>query len=257
MKYPIFIPIKGNSIRCPGKNKILLPIMTSILKTFNNNDSNNKDYNILNECIIITESDELIQLARQLGYNNIYKEHTNNKSEFHAIIKCIEEYNNKEISFNNESSDGFDMRYFFLAPVTQPLKTFSFYQYIYSYNNNVNNLLRNSTFITTVCTQQDRSIFEYNIKEHKFEIESKCRKGVLCEDKYYIDGCWYFIKTENISNMIWSQNNIESYKNKDINELFWSSKFDIKINDDYLFCDIDSPNDLYKLFNTISLCNKM
>lgn len=250
MKYPIFIPIKGNSIRCHGKNRILLPIMTSILKTFNNYDSN-----ILNECIIITESDELIELAKKLGYNNIYKEHTSNKSEFHAIIKCIEEYNNKEISFNNEPSDGFDMRYFFLAPVTQPLKTFSFYQYIY--NNKINNLLKNSTFITTICTEQDRSIFEYNIKEHKFEVESKCRKGILCKDKYYIDGCWYFIKTENISNMIYSLNNIETYKNKDINELFWSSKFNVKINDDYLFCDIDNQIDLYKLFNTITISNKI
>lgn len=252
LKYPIFIPIKGNSIRCPGKNKILLPIMTSILKTFNID----KEYNILNECIIVTESDELIELAKELGYNNIYKEHTKNKSEFHAIIKCIEEYNNKEIIFSNEPLDGFDMRYFFLAPVTQPLKTFSFYQYIYN-NNKLNNILENSTFITTVCTQQDRSIFEYNIKEHKFEIESKCRKGALCKDKYYIDGCWYFIKTEAISNMIWSQNNIKSYNNKDINELFWSSKFEIKLNDDYLFCDIDSPTDLYKLFNTKTTLNKL
>ena len=57
--------------------------------------------------------------------------------------------------------------------------------------------------------------------------------------------------------MIYSLNNIETYKNKDINELFWSSKFNVKINDDYLFCDIDNQIDLYKLFNTITISNKI
>ena len=95
------------------------------------------------------------------------------------------------------------------------------------------------------------------METHKFEKESKCRKGEMCENKFYIDGCWYFIKTENISNMIWSQNNIETCKDTDINEMFWSSKFEVERNDDNMFCDIDTYNEYSKLFNTSTLINKI
>ena len=37
--------------------------------------------------------------------------------------------------------------------------------------------------------------------------------------------------------MIWSQNNIETCKDTDINEMFWSSKFEVERNDNNMFCD--------------------
>lgn len=249
MNYPIFIPIKGKSKRFAHKNLMLLPILTKIFKTYYNKD-------IIDKCIIITESKELIALAKGLGYKNIYKENNGeNKSEYHAINHCIDDYNNKKITFETE----FDMTYFFLAPVTQPFKSEAFYVFIKGMFDcdELDDRMKHISFITTVMTQPDRSIFEYNIEKHKFEKESKCRKGEMCENKFYIDGCWYFIKTESISNMIWSQNNIETYKDTDINEMLWSSKFEVERNDDNIFCDIDTYMEFKKLFNTITLINKI
>lgn len=249
MNYPIFIPMKGKSKRFAHKNIMLLPILTKIFKTYYNKD-------IIDKCIIITESKELIALAKGLGYKNIYKENKGeNKSEFHAINHCIDDYNNKKIEFETK----FDMTYFFLAPVTQPFKSEAFYVFIKGMfdRDELDDRMKHLSFITTVMSQPDRSIFEYNIEKHKFEKESKCRKGEMCENKFYIDGCWYFIKTESISNMIWSQNNIETCKDTDINEMFWSSKFEVERNDDNIFCDIDTYMDFNKFFNTITLINKI
>lgn len=249
MNYPIFIPMKGKSKRFAHKNLMLLPILTKIFKTYYNKD-------IIDKCIIITESKELIALAKGLGYKNIYKENKGeNKSEFHAINHCIDDYNNKKIEFETK----FDMTYFFLAPVTQPLKSEAFYVFIKGMfdHDELDDRMKYLSFITTVMSQPDRSIFEYNMEKHKFEKESKCRKGEMCENKFYIDGCWYFIKTESISNMIWSQNNIETCKDTDINEMFWSSKFEVERNDDNIFCDIDTYIEFKKLFNTINLINKI
>lgn len=249
MNYPIFIPMKGESNRFLHKNISLLPLMTNVFRTYYNKD-------ILDRCIIITESDTLIALAKELGYKNIYKEiKGQNKSEFHAIISCINDYNDGKVKFGPL----FDMKYFFLAPVTQPLKSELFYTFIKGMwdRDELDNRMNNISFITTVCLQQDRSLFEYNMKQHGFEHKSKCRKGEMCEDKFYIDGCWYFIKTENISNMIWSQNNIEMCKDTDINEMFWSSKFEVERNDDNMFCDIDTYKDFAKLMNTVRLFKKI
>ena len=249
MNYPIFIPMKGKSKRFAHKNLMLLPILTKIFKTYYNKD-------IIDKCIIITESKELIALAKGLGYKNIYKENKGeNKSEFHAINHCIDDYNNKKITFETE----FDMTYFFLAPVTQPFKSEAFYVFIKVMFDcdELDDRMKHLSFITTVMSQPDRSIFEYNMEKHKFEKESKCRKGEMCENKFYIDGCWYFIKTESISNMIWSQNNIETCKDTDINEMFWSSKFEVERNDNNMFCDIDTYIDFKKFFNTITLINKI
>ena len=249
MNYPIFIPMKGKSKRFAYKNLMLLPILTKIFKTYYNKD-------IIDKCIIITESKELIALAKGLGYKNIYKENKGeNKSEFHAINHCIDDYNNKKIEFETK----FDMTYFFLAPVTQPFKSEAFYVFIKGMfdSDELDDRMKHLSFITTVMSQPDRSIFEYNMEKYKFEKESKCRKGEMCENKFYIDGCWYFIKTESISNMIWSQNNIETCKDKDINEMFWSSKFEVERNDDNIFCDIDTYMEFKKLFNTITLINKI
>lgn len=249
MNYPIFIPMKGKSKRFAHKNLMLLPILTKIFKTYYNKD-------IIDKCIIITESKELIALAKGLGYKNIYKENKGeNKSEFHAINHCIDDYNNNKIEFETE----FDMTYFFLAPVTQPLKSEAFYVFIKGMfdRDELNDRMKHLSFITTVMSQPDRSIFEYNMEKHKFEKESKCRKGEMCENKFYIDGCWYFVKTESISNMIWSQNNIETCKDTDINEMFWSSKFEVERNDNNMFCDIDTYMDFNKFFNTITLINKI
>ena len=249
MNYPIFIPMKGKSKRFAHKNLMLLPILTKIFKTYYNKD-------IIDKCIIITESKELIALAKGLGYKNIYKENKGeNKSEFHAINHCIDDYNNKKIEFETK----FDMTYFFLAPVTQPFKSEAFYFFIKGMFDcdELDDRMKYLSFITTVISQPDRSIFEYNIEKHKFEKESKCRKGEMCENKFYIDGCWYFIKTESISNMIWSQNNIETCKDTDINEMFWSSKFEVERNDNNIFCDIDTYIEFKKLFNTINLINKI
>lgn len=249
MNYPIFIPMKGKSKRFAHKNLMLLPILTKIFKTYYNKD-------IIDKCIIITESKELIALANGLGYKNIYKENKGeNKSEFHAINHCIDDYNNNKIEFETE----FDMTYFFLAPVTQPLKSEAFYVFIKGMfdRDELNDRMKHLSFITTVMSQPDRSIFEYNMEKHKFEKESKCRKGEMCENKFYIDGCWYFVKTESISNMIWSQNNIETCKDIDINEMFWSSKFEVERNDNNMFCDIDTYMDFNKFFNTITLINKI
>ena len=249
MNYPIFIPMKGKSKRFAHKNLMLLPILTKIFKTYYNKD-------IIDKCIIITESKELIALAKGLGYKNIYKENKGeNKSEFHAINHFIDDYNNKKITFETE----FDMTYFFLAPVTQPFKSEAFYVFIKGMfdRDELDDRMKHLSFITTVMSQPDRSIFEYNIEKHKFEKESKCRKGEMCENKFYIDGCWYFIKTESISNMIWSQNNIETCKDTDINEMFWSSKFEVERNDNNMFCDIDTYIDFKKFFNTITLINKI
>ena len=249
MNYPIFITMKGKSKRFAHKNLMLLPILTKIFKTYYNKD-------IIDKCIIITESKELIALAKGLGYKNIYKENKGeNKSEFHAINHCIDDYNNKKIEFETN----FDMTYFFLAPVTQPFKSEAFYVFIKGMFNRdeLDDRMKYLSFITTVMSQPDRSIFEYNMEKHKFEKESKCRKGEMCENKFYIDGCWYFIKTESISNMIWSQNNIETCKDTDINEMFWSSKFEVERNDDNIFCDIDTYIEFKKLFNTINLINKI
>lgn len=54
---PILIPIKGFSKRCPDKNKKLLPFTVKFLK----------EANCIDNAIVISDSTELLNLAKSYG----------------------------------------------------------------------------------------------------------------------------------------------------------------------------------------------
>lgn len=208
-KYPILIPIKGKSIRCPDKNRKLLPFTLNYLKFINR----------IENAVVITDCFELEKYAKTFGVRTYVEIREESQDE---LLSCYNYLKNSNIKFD----------FFFLLPVTHPLRTVELLSLFEEKNKSVD-----IDFLTSICTFTDRKNFFVQLQENgkaDFLLSGLTRKGQDCEQHYMIDGSLYLIKTSFLERVIQSENT---------NETFWNGKFQVIIN--YApFIDIDTFQDM-------------
>lgn len=203
----IFITVKGTSIRCPNKNKILLPYTLNKIKDL--------DLNI----IVITDSIEIEMICNDYNVKCYIEDKSKQLDEFNSIYSYLVDTN--QIDNINE---------FILLPVTQPLCN------IETINNVINTDLDEYDLITTYTYISNRSIFLLN-DDNSYMYDSYERKGSLCKQTKMIDGCIYKLSTEFLIKVI---------KSNESNHIFWNeSKIKFIENTSDFFLDIDEEKDLY------------
>lgn len=206
----IIIPAKGKSIRCPNKNIYLIPPIVDYIKT---------NSNLFDSTVLLTDSDDLINIAKVLGLK-YYKEYPVGKSnELLSIYNYLLETNT--LDYYNAIIH--------LAS-TQPIREPSILKTIY-------NLPCDSNLITTYIDVPDRSIFY--IKDGKFENKTYNKTGSMCQTKNMVDGSIYKISTAFIKNVINKSKSVN-----DINHYFWNTKNIKFIKQNCPFVDIDTKLDL-------------
>lgn len=210
-QYPILIPIKRQSIRCPNKNRELLPFTINYLKTIQK----------LNSAKVITDCEDLEKYAISLGAEAYLEVREDNQDE---LLSCYNFLKNRKIK-----SD-----YFFLMPVTHPLRDLNLFSTFETKDKDTN-----IDFFVSVCSFTDRKNFFVKIQNDKpteFLYENLTRKGQDCKQYSMIDGSLYLIKNSFLNNIIQS---------RDTNKAFWKGKFEGIINN-CPFMDIDTLQDMEK-----------
>lgn len=207
---PILIPIKEYSERCLRKNYDLLPFTARFIYRAG----------LEKNTVVITDSNELMQLASSLGLN--------------AHLETRHPYQDELISCRNYVEQK-NIECFFLCPVTQPFRHKNLFNL---FETEVNLCKEPWDFMTTITKVQDRSIFYLEQKNNHFSFEKKGknRKGSLCMQKLMIDGSLYLIKSDFLKGVL---NAI------DLNEAFWKGKFICVLNE-APFIDIDTKEDMEK-----------
>lgn len=206
-----FITVKGESKRCPNKNKILLPFVLEQV------------YDKL-DVVVITDDEELKNIAKQYNVNVFVETKDTQTSELNSIYNYLKVTNQLLI-----------VKEFLHLPVTQPLTSNELINSVISVD------ITNYDFATTYTYVANRGIFLLN-DDDTFKYDSYERKGSLCERVKMVDGCIYKIKTEFLTRVIKSGNT---------NNYFWNkSKIKFIENYDDFIIDVDTPNDLRK-FNKI------
>lgn len=208
-KYPILIPIKGNSVRCPNKNKILLPYTIAYLQKINR----------LREAIVITDSSDLVEYAKSLGANTYFEIRVDDQDE---LLSCYNFLKKAEIKIN----------YFFLMPVTHPFRTLN----LCSLFEEKQEKHLNFDFIVSLNVSTDRSNFFVDIGDdnNPHFLYDKNRKGRDCQQYYMVDGALYLIKQSFLERIIQEANT---------NYHFWKGNFQYVINE-APFLDIDTVEDM-------------
>ena len=258
--YPVLIPVKEHSSRCPGKNALLLPILYKSLQKSG----------IADKCIVLCNSMEILRIASQAGFNTwlepqkqVYQRDKNNhidyvsesvcKSEFESMVQWKLWYLSKTEREREGLYNGiiFNPSWCFLAPVTQPLKHPYFYNTIYLNEDKIRNVLteNNCKVIVSTSTLTDRDIFHVCYSQSEglfnnlvFSKDSPHRRGNLCYKKMNVDGTWYFINTNFLEDMTFNSDPDKQ------NELFWnkSNMYGINNNEQPLI-DIDTEDDMKQL----------
>lgn len=210
-QYPILIPIKGQSNRCPNKNKEMLPFTINYLKTIQR----------LNNAVVITDCKELERYAISLGVETHLEVRERNQDE---LLSCYNFIKNRKI----------ELDYFFLMPVTHPLRDINLVSLFETKNKDTN-----IDFLVSVCSFTDRKNFYVKIQNGKpttFLYENLTHKGQNCEQYYMIDGSLYLIKASFLNKVIQSE---------DTNKTFWKGSFQVIVNNSP-FLDIDTLQDMAK-----------
>lgn len=202
----IFITVKGESKRCPNKNKVLLPyVLNQISSSFSN-------------IIVITDSLELKEIADNFGVVVYLENKEIQKGEFFSIY-----------DFLMKTNTLLDIPEFILLPATQPFRSIELIQDIISCD------LEGYDFATSYSKVPNRKIFLLN-NDFSYKYESYERKGSLCSEEKMIDGYIYKIKTSFLKNIVNSDNS---------NNYFWNhSRIKFIENKSRFFLDIDEPEDL-------------
>jgi pseudaminic acid cytidylyltransferase len=213
-KIPILIPVKQQSVRCPGKNYDLLPFTARFIY-----NAGLEEY-----AIVITDSRELSQFASKLGLKTYLEVRHQTQDELTSCKNYIEQNT---------------IEYFFLCPVTQPLRDTGLFELFMT---KFKHRDKAWDFMTTITKIQDRSIFHLKQQDNRFvfEEESRNRKGNLCNQKYMIDGALYLIKSDFLKTVLGSP---------DPNHSFWNGDF-LCIENEAPFLDIDTKEDMsrFKFF---------
>lgn len=201
----ILIPAKTESTRCPYKNFILLPYVSKWLK----NEGRHED------AVVIYDSQEMRILAEELGFTT-FKEVNPCSGDHAAVRDCA-------VELGLES--------FVWLPLTQPLRS----------HNLINEIEQASCDKNLVVSAQwvsDRTLFDIDISG-KFVIQSRERKGCMCQEKLMVDGAAYACKTSWLIRVT-------------DNESFWSEPFGYVINH-APFLDIDTEEDLLKFRELLNI----
>ena len=156
---PILIPAKGKSVRCPGKNKALLPYIAKYL------------HNEKLEGTVLSNDQNIRSLAELYGLKSWVEHRTDKDDDLSACRKFMKNC---------------DREMFFMLPLTQPFKHKGLLKEMFD------KLDDDTDFIVTSHITSDRSLFY--AKDNKFITPSKERKGCMCPDVETIDGTAYLIK---------------------------------------------------------------
>ena len=196
-------------MRCPNKNKILLPYTLSyILKC-----------GLEKNIVIIADSDEFLPIINDLHILDYYVEDRVDGSD-------------EMLSIRNYLTDK-DVHEFIWLPTTQPCRS----------NNLINEALScdlsKYDLVTSFITRPRRDIFKLNDNKDGFMIGSIERKGSLCGDEFVADGAIYYT-TKDFINKVCDSNNRNYY--------FWNSKIQFIENHSPLV-DIDTKHDLEMFLN--------
>lgn len=274
MKYfPILVPVKTISKRCLNKNQQLLPYLYKCFTKYQNETGTP----IIDQTVILCDSDEIALVAADCGFKNVWVEPQSTKyvkvgNEVKLIKSsiCHTEYESMwqwklfydsmtQEKRNTIYSAEFDTSWMFLAPVTQPIKHFVFFEEIYKtsayYRDNKDDIEFN--VIASAQDRTNRKLFDINIdvddeqndfnnwvKNMYFLTDSsgniKTRRGVDCTTDVNIDGTWYFFNADLLETL-------QDKNDKEQNMLFWSSGMKCIVDNAQPFIDIDTEDDLNKL----------
>ena len=171
MKYnikdiPILIPAKGRSIRCPGKNIILLPYMSKYLHSEGL------------QGVVLSDDSKVRSIAELYGLKS-WEEHRTNKDDNLTACRKYMQNCTEELYFE--------------LPLTQPFKCKGLLQEMLDVMDD------DTDFVVTSHIAPDRQIFF--VDNNKFIIPSKERKGCLCPEYEMIDGTAYLIRKSFINNV--------------------------------------------------------
>lgn len=205
-----YITVKGNSVRCPRKNHALLPYVL--------------DYaTALYDVVVITDDNELADIALQHGAIVHWDKSVHKISEFHAIYDFLSEIG--KLDTDEE---------FVILPVTQPLRTEQTMKAVRDLD------MTGYDVVTTYTVVSNRRIFLLN-DDDTFKTESYNRKGCMCTEEKMADGSMYRMRNTFLRDIVESE---------DTNHEFWHSKILWVENTHPMFLDVDTPKDLI-IFNTI------
>lgn len=209
---PIFITIKGTSKRFPNKNRMLLPYAYDYLSGLNK----------INETVVISDSEDLLYFAQELGFINIFKENRETqKSELHSIYNYMQETNNI-------------YSWFIHYPITQPLKEKDLInKCIYNISNEID-------LITSYVSFANRDVFKINIETGEFKIPNVERRGCLSQEEYMVDGAIYCLPYRFLREVIKAPNS---------NYHFWNNSRKKLIENKFPLIDVDRQSDMTKLYN--------
>lgn len=207
--YPILIPIKGKSVRCPNKNKILLPYTFLYLKKINR----------LKDAVVITDSLDLENYAKLFGIRTFFEVRTDEQDELLSCHNFITEIHLEE-------------DYIFLMPVTHPFRSLK----LCSLFEEKKRKYPNIDFIVSLNVFTDRSNFFVDFKNEGFPyfLYQKNRRGQDCKQFHMVDGALYLIKKSFLESTIQQQNT---------NDYFWKGNFQCVVNE-APFIDIDTIEDM-------------
>lgn len=177
----IFITVKGTSVRCPDKNKILLPFT---LKKITDN------------VIVITDSLEIVEICKEFNVKYFIEDKQTQKCELKSIYDFI--VNTNQIDSIEE---------FVHLQVTHPLCNIETIMEVINYK------MENYDMITTFTYVPNRKIFLLN-DDDTYMYDSYERKGSLCKPTKMIDGSVYKIKTTFLKKVIDSDNVNHTFWNK-------------------------------------------
>lgn len=205
-----YITVKGTSVRCPRKNHTLLPYVLAYATT-------------LYDVVVITDDNELADIALQHGATVHWDKSVHKISEFHAIYGYLAEAG--KLDLDDE---------FVILPVTQPLRTEHTMKAVRDMD------MTGYDVVTTYTVVSNRSIFILN-EDNTFKVESYNRKGCMCNDEKMADGSMYKMRNSFLRDIVESE---------DTNHEFWHSRILWVENTHPMFLDVDTPRDL-ELFNII------
>lgn len=185
-----FIAVKGASVRCPNKNKSLLPY---VVKKF-------KEYL---DIVVVTDSNEIASICESMGVKFYIECKEPPHDEFYAIYDCMKKNNIQDEEL-------------LIFPATQPFKNLDTVLEVANYN------MKGVDMVTTYTVVPNRSIFILN-EDDTFKYDSYHRKGCMCEPLKMIDGNLYKLTKRSLERIalsndtnhaIWGESKIAYVENK-------------------------------------------
>lgn len=206
-----YVTVKGTSIRCPRKNHILLPYVLGYAKE-------------LFDVVVITDDDELEDIAKNNGVV-VYRDNNTHKiSEFHAIYGHLKE----QCKLDKDEE-------FVILPVTQPFRTKETMLRVRDMD------MASHDVVSTYTVVSNRRIFLLN-NDNTFKVDSYNRKGCMCNEEKMADGSMYKMRNTFLRDIV---------EANDTNHEFWRSKIAFVENTNPITLDVDTPKDL-EIFNLLT-----